>query len=51
MYCFSHYYIAGTPGVEVHTLDFFTNSGHIQFDCWDTNPGQENPGGLQDGYL
>ncbi|KAH9570915.1 hypothetical protein CY35_02G065900 [Sphagnum magellanicum] len=33
---------------EVHTLHFFTNSGHIQFDCWDTNPGQE---GLRDGYF
>ncbi|CAK9217881.1 unnamed protein product [Sphagnum troendelagicum] len=28
----------GTPGVEVHTLHFLNNSGHIQFDCWDTNP-------------
>ncbi|KAH8970039.1 hypothetical protein BDL97_02G065800, partial [Sphagnum fallax] len=41
----------GTPSVEIHTLHFFTNSGHIQFDCWDTNPGQESPGGLRDGYL
>ncbi|CAM6067908.1 unnamed protein product [Sphagnum tenellum] len=41
----------GTPGVEVHTLHLFTNSGHIQFDCWDTNPDQENLGGFRDGYL
>ncbi|KAH9570920.1 hypothetical protein CY35_02G066300 [Sphagnum magellanicum] len=41
----------GTPSVEVYTLHLFTDSGHIQFDCWDTNPGQENPGGLRDGYL
>jgi hypothetical protein len=46
-----NYYIAGTPSVEVYTLHLFTDSGHIQFDCWDTNPGQENPGGLRDGYL
>jgi hypothetical protein len=46
-----HDYIAASTAVEVHTLDFFTNSGRIQFDCWHTNSGQENPGGLRDGYL
>jgi hypothetical protein len=46
-----HYYIAATTAVEVHTPHFFTNSGRIQFDCWPTNSGQENPRGLRDGYL
>ncbi|KAH8970032.1 hypothetical protein BDL97_02G065200 [Sphagnum fallax] len=40
-----------TTAVEVHTLHFSTNSGRIQFDCWHTNSGQENPRGLRDGYF
>ncbi|KAH8970038.1 hypothetical protein BDL97_02G065700 [Sphagnum fallax] len=39
-----------TTAVEVHTLHFFTNLGRIQFDCWTTNSGQENPRGLRDRY-
>ncbi|CAK9870985.1 unnamed protein product [Sphagnum jensenii] len=45
------YYIAATTAMEVHTLHFLTNSGRIQFDCWDTNSAQESPRGLRDGYL
>ncbi len=38
-----------TLGVEVHPLVFYTNSGPIQFNVWDT-AGQEKFGGLRDGY-
>ncbi|KAJ4765842.1 GTP-binding nuclear protein [Rhynchospora pubera] len=38
-----------TIGVEVHPLDFHTNYGKVRFYCWDT-AGQENFGGLRDGY-
>ncbi|PIK50212.1 putative GTP-binding nuclear protein Ran-like isoform X1 [Apostichopus japonicus] len=36
-------------GVEVHPLVFYTSSGPIQFNVWDT-AGQEKFGGLRDGY-
>jgi len=45
---FEKKYIA-TLGVEVHPLVFYTNYGHILFNCWDT-AGQEKFGGLRDGY-
>jgi len=45
------YYIAATTAVEVHIVDFFTKSGRIQFECWHTNSGQENPRGFWDGSL
>lgn len=38
-----------TLGVEVHPLVFYTSSGPIQFNVWDT-AGQEKFGGLRDGY-
>ena len=38
-----------TIGVEVHSLNFNTNYGLICFNVWDT-AGQENFGGLRDGY-
>ena len=38
-----------TLGVEVHPLEFNTNRGLIVFNVWDT-AGQENFGGLRDGY-
>lgn len=38
-----------TLGVEVHPLIFYTSSGPILFNVWDT-AGQEKFGGLRDGY-
>jgi len=38
-----------TVGVEVHPLQFQTNRGMIIYNVWDT-AGQENFGGLRDGY-
>ncbi|GBG79381.1 hypothetical protein CBR_g29530 [Chara braunii] len=38
-----------TIGVEVHTLDFFTNCGQIRFFCWDT-AGQEKFRARPDDY-
>jgi GTP-binding nuclear protein Ran len=45
---FEKKYLA-TLGVEVHSLQFFTNRGPIKFNVWDT-AGQEKFGGLRDGY-
>ncbi|CAB40408.1 GTP-binding nuclear protein RAN [Guillardia theta] len=45
---FEKKYIA-TLGVEVHPLKFFSSSGEIIFNIWDT-AGQEKFGGLRDGY-
>jgi GTP-binding nuclear protein Ran len=45
---FEKKYVA-TMGVEVHPLPFYTNLGHVVFNCWDT-AGQEKFGGLRDGY-
>lgn len=45
---FEKKYVA-TMGVEVNPLPFYTNLGHIIFNCWDT-AGQEKFGGLRDGY-
>jgi GTP-binding nuclear protein Ran len=45
---FEKRYVA-TMGVEVHPLAFYTNLGHVVFNCWDT-AGQEKFGGLRDGY-
>ena len=41
--------LLATLGVEVHPLDFYTSSGLIRFNVWDT-AGQEKFGGLRDGY-
>jgi GTP-binding nuclear protein Ran len=38
-----------TVGVEVTNIIFYTNIGKMICNCWDT-PGQEQYGGLRDGY-
>ena len=45
---FESKYVA-TMGVKVHPLSFHTSRGKLQFNVWDT-AGQENFGGLRDGY-